>query len=152
MNLDMIKEKIEKMAENLSACSEEELRAALQEASQCDALVSDDAWVGKWIGAVQEELKNRGANSSTSVVLRNNASTGSNGNLYIKAVLQWALSPISSGYAHTGDCINLGCEYVWYDLYVYDANSSALLTKKTGIYGDSAWQLVNDGNGFKIIK
>lgn len=152
MSFDIIQEKIEKMSGDPSAYSTEELQAALREAAQCEEKTVDEAWIAKHIGAIQNDLLNRGINSSTCVVLRNEAYRANQEDIYVEAVLQWGLSPISKKHVHSGGSTELNCEYVWYDLYIYDAGTSALLTKKLGIYGDSAWRFVNDGNGFAIVK
>ena len=92
--------------------------------------------------------------SSTSVVVHNRAhgQGGDNKDIYIKAALDWGASRIGHAYAHTDHDARIGCEYVWYDLSVYDGVTGTKLAEKNGVYGDTGWNFVNSGNGYEIRK
>jgi hypothetical protein len=84
--------------------------------------------------------------SSTAVVLHNES------DINIYAELKWALSKISTAEIAVGQKGHLGCEYVWYDLYVYkDVAEKPLITERKGIYGYSAWVFQGKNGNYEIV-
>lgn len=72
--------------------------------------------------------------SSTNVTLHNES------NAPIVAELWWGCFKIDSTTIKMNEKGHLNCEYVWYDLYVYqDIAAKPELARRTGVYGYSSW-------------
>ncbi len=84
--------------------------------------------------------------ASTNLTLHNE----SDKNIY--AVVKWGQIKIAEKTIKKGEKGNLGCEFVWYDLYVHeDRISTPLLMKLPGVYGFSAWAFQGKDNKYEIV-
>jgi hypothetical protein len=92
------------------------------------------------------------ADKGAGIVVHHEATKQNGDSMYIRAYLQWGASKVDNKFGWTGSKISLNCAYVWYDLFIYDADSGAELARKLGIYGDSGWRFKNSGMGYVIEK
>lgn len=85
--------------------------------------------------------------ASTAVTLHNESDT----NIY--AELKWGLILVDKAEIPAKQKGHLGCEYVWYDLYVFkDTAEKPLLAQRNGVYGYSSWVFQkNAAGGYEIV-
>ena len=83
--------------------------------------------------------------ASTSVNIHNNSDKA------IHAKLLWAASLIGEVRIQPRSSGQIGCEYVWYDLFILDNNDGKDLCKSLGIYGHTTCEVVNE-NGKYLVR
>jgi hypothetical protein len=83
--------------------------------------------------------------ASTQITFVNNA------DILARSKVQWGAFFISECTADPGKMCELPTELVWYDVYVYSANTGEEIARKGGVYGNSTVVLVKEGDKY-ILK
>lgn len=83
--------------------------------------------------------------SSTHVTVHNES------DIKILTTLKWANTfPVSSSRVDPGRKAHLNCEYVWYDLYIYDERQFKVLAHQKTVYGNSSWAFTGKKGSYRI--
>jgi hypothetical protein len=83
--------------------------------------------------------------SSTAIQCRNES------DITVEFQVQWGVIFVGKTTAAPDQTRPIGCEFVWYDVYVTRSSDGAPLARKIGVYGNSTVVLEKQGNIYHLI-
>jgi hypothetical protein len=80
-------------------------------------------------------------------------SVTNNSDIPIKAQLIWGASDIGSADIKPKNSGSIPCEYVWYDLRIFNTNINTQIGMQNGVYGESSWLFAGTvKEGYNLLK